>query len=126
MKKLILFLVAFVLFHVVEAQYTLRLVVDKVATKQLDEIYVAGSFNNWNPSDQNYKLKPFGNNRKAIVLKNLAPGKYQFKFTRGSWQKGETTAKGADIENREIELNQDVSENITIDGKINEEIWSKL
>ena len=116
MKKSILFLVAFVLSHVVEAQYTLRLVVDKVATKQLDEIYVAGSFNNWNPSDQNYKLKPFGNNRKAIVLKNLAPGKHQFKFTRGSWQKGETTTKGVDIENREVELNQDVSQNIIIEG----------
>ena len=116
MKKLFLFLVVFVLFHVVEAQYTLRLVVDKVATKQLDEIYVAGSFNNWNPADPNFKLKPFGNNRKAIVLKDLTPGKYQFKFTRGSWQKGETTAKGVDIEKREVELNQDVSQNITIEG----------
>ena len=65
MKKGILFIVALVLLHVVQAQFILRLVVDNVATKKLDDIYVAGSFNNWNPSDPNYKLKPFGNNRKA-------------------------------------------------------------
>ena len=57
MKKSVLFLVAFALCNLVDAQYTLRLVIDKVATKQLDDIYVAGSFNNWNPSDPNYKLK---------------------------------------------------------------------
>lgn len=116
MKKTFFFLFAFVLSNVVQAQYTLRLVIDKVATKPLDDIYLAGSFNNWNPADPNFKLKPFGNNRKAIVLKDLAPGKYQFKFTRGSWQKGETTSKGVEIENREVDLNQDVSQNISIEG----------
>ncbi|MGI8949972.1 MAG: alpha/beta hydrolase [Chitinophagaceae bacterium] len=116
MKKF-LFLFCFLFFNFyVFAQYSLRLIVTDVATKKLDDIYVAGSFNNWNPDSAQYKLKPFGQNRKAIVLDNISAGKYAFKFTRGNWQNVETTAKGEDIANREIEINSDTSINIAITG----------
>jgi len=116
MKKVVLLLLAIVLVIVTHAQYTLRLIVDKVATRALEDIYVTGSFNNWNPRDAQFKLKPYGTSRRAIVVKDLKPGKYQYKFTRGSWQSVETTAKGTDIENREEDLSEDVSTNITIEG----------
>jgi predicted alpha/beta superfamily hydrolase len=87
-----------------------------VATKKLDDIYVAGSFNNWNPKDEKYKLKAFGTSRRAIILKDIPAGKYEFKFTRGSFEKVETTAKGADIPNREINLKEDVALDFKISG----------
>lgn len=116
MKKIFFFFAFLFFIFQLHAQYTLRLVVTDVATKKLDDIYVAGSFNNWNPKDANYKLKPFGGSRKAIVLKDIPAGTYQFKFTRGNWDKVETTAKGENVENRTVEVNGDVSENITIAG----------
>jgi predicted alpha/beta superfamily hydrolase len=107
MNKIVALLVCIFFLNVCVAQYTLRLVVNEAATKDLEDWYVAGSFNNWNPRDPAYKLKPFGNKRKAIVLNNIPAGKYEFKFTRGSWEKVETTAKGEGIENRLIDLKAD-------------------
>ncbi|HWB25244.1 MAG TPA: alpha/beta hydrolase-fold protein [Chitinophagaceae bacterium] len=116
MKNFFLLGVFAILSGVVKAQYSLRLVVTGVATKQLDEIYIAGNFNNWNPYNDSFKLKPFGRGRKAIVLKDIPAGDYQFKFTRGSWKTVETTAKGADIANRDVQVNGDTSVNIAIEG----------
>jgi len=79
------------------AQYMVRIVVSSVATKPQDEIFIAGNFNDWNPADLKSKLKPFGGNRRVLVM-NIDTGHYEFKFTRGSWDKVETTAKGDDIQ----------------------------
>lgn len=116
MKKTSLLFLICLLSTLLHAQYTLRLVVTEVGAKKLDDIYVTGSFNNWEPGDVKYKLKPFGPTRRAIVLKDLPAGKYEFKFTRGSMDKVETTAKGEDIANRTIELTTDESLNVTIPG----------
>ena len=63
------------------------------------KIYIAGTFNNWNPKDPGY-----------ILNKNLAgqyyitiPHKedtFEFKFTLGGWQHEEQNAQGQAIENR--------------------------
>lgn len=98
------------------AQFSVRLVVTDVATQKNDDIYVSGNFNNWNPRDENYKLKPFGGSRKSLVLKNMASGTYAFKFTRGALDKIETTADGRDIADRILEVNGDVSQEYTIAG----------
>ena len=101
---------------VVNAQYTLRIVVNDVATKKLDDIYVAGSFNNWNMHDEKYKLKPFGTTRRAIILKDMAAGDYEFIFSRGSKDKVETTAKGEQVANHRISLKDDASIDFNIPG----------
>src|SRR3954470_18322817 len=116
MNKILFLLICFLAFNEAEAQFTLRLMVNNVATKKLDDIYVAGSFNNWNPKDEKYKLKPFGTTRRGIVLKEIPGGKYQFKFTRGSLDKVETTAKGEDVANHEINLSEDASQAYDIPG----------
>ncbi|MEN9297951.1 MAG: hypothetical protein RLZZ429_264 [Bacteroidota bacterium] len=115
MKQLILLFA--ILFTVQsKAQFTVRLIVNSVATKENDDIYVAGNFNNWNPKDENYKLKPFGGTRKSIVLRNMAQGVYAFKFTRGGFDKVETTSDGRDIADRVLEVNDDVTQELVIPG----------
>jgi predicted alpha/beta superfamily hydrolase len=115
MKKIIIvFSFSFLGFHAF-SQYTLRLVITDAATRKLDEFYVAGNFNDWKPGETDYKLKPLGT-RREITLRNLAAGHYKFKFTRGNWDKVETTAKGEDIQDREIDLQNDTSINISIAG----------
>jgi metallo-beta-lactamase class B len=98
------------------AQFNIRLVVSSIATKANEDIYVAGNFNNWNPADEKYKLKPFASGRKSIVIKELQPGSYAFKFTRGSWDKVECLSDGRTTQDRIIDVNEDVSQELTIAG----------
>jgi predicted alpha/beta superfamily hydrolase len=117
MKKQILLILAVLVFQqFLFAQYNLRLVVTTVATKVEEDIYVSGNFNNWNPKDPNYKLKPFAGGRKAIVIKDLSAGNYAFKFTRGSWDKVECESDGRDIEDRIAEVNGDVALDCSVKG----------
>lgn len=116
MKKFFLSFILSFSISFLFAQYTLRLVVNDVAAKKQDDVYVSGNFNDWKPGDANYKMKPFGGTRRVFVLKDIAAGKYEFKFTRGSWDKVETTAKGEDVTNHEIEVSSDTSLTFSIAG----------
>lgn len=98
-------------------QFTIRLVVTNIATKQNDDnVYVSGTFNNWNPNDDKYLLKPSAGGRKVVVIRNLPPGMYAFKFTRGSFDKVECMADGRDINDRQLEVNNDITQEISIAG----------
>ncbi|TAG12404.1 MAG: phosphonate ABC transporter ATP-binding protein [Sphingobacteriia bacterium] len=97
------------------AQYSARFVVTDIATRKNEDIYLSGNFNSWNPKDENYKLKPFGGNRKSIVLKDLAKGTYVFKFSRGE-NKLECTSDGREIPDRQLEVNGDISNEYSIAG----------
>lgn len=115
MKKYFLFL--FLLAgYFPQAQYSVRLVVTSATTKQSDDIYVAGTFNGWNPKDEKYKLKPFGGGRKGIVLKDVSAGMYAFKFTRGCMDKVECMADGRDIADRTLDVNADMNQDFTVAG----------
>ena len=117
MKKVVAFLIVILLFQSnTFSQFNIRLVVTNVATKVQDDIYVAGNFNNWNPRDENYKLKPFGGGRKGVVVKDIPAGNYAFKFTRGSFERVECEADGRDIEDRIINLEADVVQECSIKG----------
>jgi metallo-beta-lactamase class B len=116
MNKIVLLLAFLFSASIIQAQFSVRLVVIEVATRKNDDIYVSGNFNNWNPRDENYKLKPFGASRKSIVIKDMPAGTYAFKFTRGAADKMETTADGRDISDRVLEVNADVSQEFSIAG----------
>jgi len=74
-KKLILFFALILFVCYTHAQYTLRVVVTGIAAKPNDDIYIAGNFNNWNPADNNSKLKPFAGGRRIIVFNNIMPNR---------------------------------------------------
>ena len=115
MKKISLsffyFLFAFFSF----SQYTLRLLVTDVAARMQKDLVVAGNFNDWKPDSIFYKLMPLCT-RIEITLSNLPAAKYEFKPTRGRWEKCEADAKGNNIENREIDLQSDTSITFFIAG----------
>ena len=115
MKKAVIILLIFINVQA-KAQFSVRLVVTDVATRKSDDIYLSGNFNNWNPRDENYKLKPFGGMRKGIVIKELAAGTYAFKFTRGTFEKVESMADGRDISDRVLEVNTDIVQEFTVSG----------
>jgi predicted alpha/beta superfamily hydrolase len=81
------------------AQLTLRVTSIPVNTPAGDNIFVAGSFNGWDPGNAAYMLQPQGGQVYAITI-NPPAGNLQFKFTRGSWQTVEGNASGGFLPNR--------------------------
>lgn len=71
-----------------------------------EPVFVAGNFNGWNPAVQPFILK---NDTLVAEFNDLKAGAYQFKFTRGSWDKVECLAGGTDLENHVVNLYSDTS-----------------
>ncbi len=82
---------------------------------QGSNIYLAGSFNGWNPADEHYKF--IKNKEGQYSLKVLlSTGKYEYKITRGDWDKVETGKAGASLTNRSLE----VQDNVTVPLSVTE------
>ena len=61
-------------------------------------IYLAGSFNGWNPQDENFRCKIDGAGNYFFEAK--LEGKHEYKLTRGGWDKVECKYGGEPVENR--------------------------
>jgi predicted alpha/beta superfamily hydrolase len=84
------------------AQLTVRLNVPPT-TPDTAEIYIAGTFNNWNPKAAGYRLSNEGGIY-SITLPTSQSNLVEFKFTLGSWETVETDADGRDVPNRTFNL----------------------
>lgn len=81
----------------------------------MDSLYIAGSFNLWNPADNSFRLVTDKTGVANITL-SLPKGNYEYKFTRGSWIKGETNNEGENIPNRALEVHADTTILVNIAG----------
>jgi len=81
-------------------------IANRPANHLTDSIFVAGSFNGWEPGKNGSHFSSLKDTA-LIELHDLPAGNYQFKFTRGSWQSVESSADGKDIENRQLSLSAD-------------------
>lgn len=82
------------------AQLTLKITAVPANTPSNDAIYVAGSFNNWDPANNSYKLTKT-NGIYSITI-NPPAGAIEYKFTRGSWASVEGNAQGSFLPNRTL------------------------
>jgi predicted alpha/beta superfamily hydrolase len=69
-----------------------------------DDVYIAGSFNGWNPGDASYLLTLNPNNTYSVILNGT--GTIEFKFTRGSWTSVEKGSSCEEIGNRSYTFGQ--------------------
>ncbi len=76
-------------------------------------LYLAGSFNGWNPQDEKYKLQNT-NGVYSIHLK-LDNGVYEYKITRGGWDKVECKKGGGSMGNRTLKAEGDTEIELTIE-----------
>jgi predicted alpha/beta superfamily hydrolase len=84
----------------------------RVKTDPSAVLFLAGSMNNWNPADTNYRFSKSGN---AYQLKlNLPQDVYEYKITRGSWQTVETGEGGKPLSNRTLNLKSDTIINLSV------------
>lgn len=64
-----------------------------------DSLFVAGSFNDWNPHDEAYRLYRRQDGEYSLTAATLTPP-FEYKFTRGSWETGEADELGKPVGNR--------------------------
>ncbi len=95
------------LAHGAVAQTTLRLTSVPAATPAGQALYVAGSFNNWEPGAAGYALTRQPNGSYELVLPATIHGPQEFKFTRGSWATGEADAAFQPVANRRATFGND-------------------
>lgn len=69
-------------------------------------MYIAGSFNRWNPAAPDYRLSEQTGGGFAITLPDSVRGTIEFKFTLGSWETVETSSSGGDVANRSFVVPQ--------------------
>lgn len=91
-----------VLTTTLPAQLTIHIKATPPANK---EIFIAGSFNRWNPGDQSYKLTK-ANDEYIISLPDSIRGDVEFKFTLGSWEAVELNSDGSGVPNRTFTIPQ--------------------
>ena len=98
------------------AQNNIRLVVSNSNIKHAgDSVFVAGNFNDWNPGNPSYKLQEnYG--QLYVDLPNMPSGNYEFKFTRGAWNKVASNKNGSDVGNNKIALSSDTIISYTIEA----------
>lgn len=85
------------------AQYKVRIeLTNNAAANPGDTLYLAGSFNGWNPADPKY-----GFLSGSTLEFSLPAGGFEFKITRGSWDKAECRADGSSVPNRQLVLASD-------------------
>jgi len=77
-------------------------------------IFVAGSFNSWNPANKDFQ---FQKSEKGYFLElSLNAGSYEYKITRGGWDKVECSKEGKDIGNRTLKVDANTNVEVSIDG----------
>lgn len=98
------------------AQITVRVVSIPLNTPNNQDVYIAGSFNGWDPGATLYILHPNADKVREITF-TPSVGTHEFKFTRGSWATVEGTSQGSYIPNRKFTYNGTPSTiDLTISG----------
>lgn len=77
------------------AQLTIRVTRMPASMPANATVYVAGTFNQWNPGERAYTLHQESDGSYAITLPDSVRGPIEFKFTLGSWDHAEIAANGA-------------------------------
>jgi hypothetical protein len=85
-------------------QPSYTIVIDEVppTTPPGDDLYLAGSFNNWNPGQQKYRFKKNKNGTYFLTMRD-AWRSFDYKVTRGNWRTQETDDHGMEMPNRYLE-----------------------
>ncbi|HNU88130.1 MAG TPA: alpha/beta hydrolase-fold protein [Ferruginibacter sp.] len=114
MKKILCLVALIFAFAKTEAQYRVIFkLISYPSSHKGDSIFIAGNFNGWNPGNTSYSFSSNSDNILQLSTQ-LDAGNYEYKCTRGSWQKVEVKNDGADIGNRSFQLRSDTVIEINI------------
>jgi predicted alpha/beta superfamily hydrolase len=103
------------LMHSMRAQVTFHITQWPNYTPPADTLYIAGTFNGWNPGSAIHRLTRQPDSSWMITLPPSASS-IQFKFTRGNWAKVEGNATGTQRPNRNHTFGSADTVRITIES----------
>ena len=115
-RKTFFFFITALLTLSVTAQQKIKIEINSLPSNNPDNssIFVAGNFNGWNPQNKNYQ---FQKNEKGYFLElSLNEGSYEYKITRGGWDKVECTKEGKDVGNRTLKADADATIEVSVEG----------
>jgi predicted alpha/beta superfamily hydrolase len=96
------------------AQVTIRITSLPLSTPANPILFIAGTFNNWNPGDSDFVFTKVGSNYEIVLPPQN--GTVKFKVTQGSWQACEGTATGGQIADRSFTYSQGLIVTIQVAG----------
>ena len=116
LRKAIFTLFALLFFINIIAQQKVRIELNSLPANNPENssIFIAGSFNGWNPRDNTYQFQK--NDEGYFVELSLKQGSYEYKITRGGWDKVECTNEGNDVGNRSLKVEADATLQISVGG----------
>ena len=100
----------------VTAQQKIRFEIDSLPSNNPanSSIFITGSFNSWNPQNKDFQ---FQKNENGYFLElSLKAGSYEYKITRGGWDKVECTKEGKDVGNRTLKVDANINVEVSIEG----------
>lgn len=100
MKKLLLLISMLLFTAVVLAQFAKAHFSVIVPDTKGQDVFIAGSFNGWQPSDSLYKLHSAGNSVWEIDIPVFKDHHYEYKYALGSWSRVELSQLNQGISNR--------------------------
>ena len=113
----ILFLISLLVSQLLHAQHRVYFSIGALPSQHPKDapVYLAGSFNNWNPANENFRFKQDNNNPYYLDI-SLPAGTIEYKITRGGWDKVECKKDGKGIDNRTLTIAGDVSTTLAIEA----------
>ena len=116
MKYFLSLSIFFFAFSLTEAQHTVVFKIKKHPSLHTgDNIFIAGNFNEWNPHNNDYRLRVNWDNIFELTVQ-LPAGQYEYKCARGNWDKVECLNDGKDIGNRSLTIQADTIIEINIEA----------
>jgi predicted alpha/beta superfamily hydrolase len=106
-----LLLIGLLFVMAAHGQYKVTFILGGYPSRGGETVWIAGSFNGWNPKADSYAL--ITTDAEEYITHLLPAGPHQFKCTRGSWETVEVAANGQDVGNRSIMVTGDT--NIVLD-----------
>ncbi len=116
-KRLVFFLFSAVSLSFIAKSQSKNVRLEVYITESLTPVhaslFLAGSMNNRNPSDEAYRFKQIDPGKYVLHIQ-LNAGIHEFKITRGSWQNAECTINGKPVANHTFVLKNDTLISLTI------------
>lgn len=99
----------------INAQYKVHFLFSRLPPyhNTADTIYIAGSFNRWNPKNPQYAV--VAKDKKSGITIDLPKGMFEYKFTLGNWDAAESGEGGTAMENRFFTIEKDTTILVEID-----------
>lgn len=112
-----LLVAVFIFCQSANAQFTVKFEIKaKPANHPQDSLYVAGSFNSWNPGLKSSAFRRNDAGNWVAETKEIPPGIIEYKITRGNWATTEVSAKGTAINNRYCNVISDTLISLSIEA----------